>query len=178
MPATSSTFSSTLLQTLGEERQVFSPQDKTGMAHFTYRSPDGKWVLIPKMQSTGGWTPCHLVPFRGGVAKFVGPQKESCNSAAWSPDGKWMYFDSDAGGHGVHVWRQAFPDGEPEQITVGPTEQQGIAIAADGRSFVSAVGNNQRSVWVHDQQGDRQISSEGCAYARNCRPTAASCFTW
>jgi hypothetical protein len=34
----------------------------------------------------------------------------------------------------------AFPDGAPEQITWGPTEEEGIAMAPDGRSFIAAVG--------------------------------------
>ena len=38
-----------------------------------------------------------------------------------------------------HIWRQRFPDGKPEQITFGPTAEQGIAMAPDGRSFVTAV---------------------------------------
>jgi hypothetical protein len=53
---------------------------------------------------------CQLVPFSGGAAWSVGPQSGSCDYAAWSPDGKWMYFDSDAGSKGYHIWRQAFPD--------------------------------------------------------------------
>ena len=63
----------------------------------------------------------------------VGPPRQ-CTFAAWSPDGEWMYFSSDAGGI-FHIWRQRFPDGQPEQITSGPTEEEGIAMAPDGRSF-------------------------------------------
>ena len=38
-----------------------------------------------------------------------------------------------------HIWRQRFPDGQPEQMTSGLTEEEGIAMAPDGRSFVTAV---------------------------------------
>src|SRR4030095_7603061 len=69
----------------------------------------------------------------------------------------WMYLNSDAGGVN-HIWRQRFPDGAPEQITFGPTAEQGIAMAADGRSFVSAVAMQDMSIWLHDASGERQIS--------------------
>ena len=87
----------------------------------------------------------------------VGPPGAACTFAAWSPDGKWMYLTSKAGGL-FHIWRQRFPDGQPEQLTSGPTEEEGIAMAPDGRSFVTAVGLQSSSIWLHDARGERQIS--------------------
>ncbi len=145
-----------------EQRDVYVPPSETGMAHFSYLSPDSKWVLIVEM-GDDGMVPCRLVPFSGGAARPVGPQNGGCTDAAWSPDGQWMYFTSDAGGRGYHIWRQAFPDGGPQQLTTGPTQQEGIALEPDGRSFISSVGEDEQTVWVHDHQGDRQISSEGYA---------------
>src|SRR5258708_4842155 len=125
-------------------------------------APYGKWALIVEMD--GAWLPCRLVPMDGSSAGHsVGPQGVACTFAAWSPDGKWMYFSSSAGGS-FHTWRQRFPNGAPEQITSGPTEEEGIAMAADGRSFVTAVGQRQRPVSLHTPSGDRQISLEGYAY--------------
>jgi hypothetical protein len=43
-----------------------------------------------------------------------------------------MYFSADTG-DGFHLWRQRYPNGEPEQITFGPDEDEGIAIAPSGR---------------------------------------------
>jgi len=73
-----------------------------------------------------------------------------------------MYFTSNAV-DANHIWRQPFPDGKPEQITAGPTEEEGIAMAPDGRSFVTAVSLQAASLWLHDSSGDRQISIEGNA---------------
>jgi Tol biopolymer transport system component len=87
---------------------------------------------------------------------------DPCTSAAWSPDGKWMYFAADLG-MGFHIWRQHFPNGQPEQLTSGPTEEEGITVAPDGRSLITSVGGKESSVWVHDAAGDRQISTEGYA---------------
>jgi hypothetical protein len=77
-----------------------------------------------------------------------------------------MYLNSGSGGGG-HIWRQRFSArGEftpPEQITSGPTEEEGISMASDGRSFITAVGLTRSAVWVHDRKGERQISLEGVA---------------
>ena len=93
----------------------------------------------------------------------VGPQG-TCTSAAWSPDGQWMYFGATVGGSS-HLWRQKFPDGAPEQITFGPLEEEGIALAPDGRSLVTSVGTRRSAIWIHDAAGERAISSEGYAAA-------------
>jgi eukaryotic-like serine/threonine-protein kinase len=77
-----------------------------------------------------------------------------------------MYFSSSAG-NAFHAWRQRYSVREtlepPEQITSGPTEEEGLAIAPDGRSFITAVGMKRRSVWLHDSKGERAVSLEGYA---------------
>lgn len=145
------------------ERDVYLPTQEYGMAHRSYPSPDGKWVLVVEMNQDHAWVPCRLVPMDGtSQGHPVGPPGAACTFAAWSPDGRWMYFTSEAGGL-YHIWRQRFPGGQPQQITSGPTEEEGIAMAPDGRSFVTAVGLENVSVWLHDVRGERQISLEGNA---------------
>jgi Tol biopolymer transport system component len=73
-----------------------------------------------------------------------------------------MYFSANTG-NGFHIWRQSFPDGVPEQVTTGATEEEGIEFAPDGRSFVTSVGSSQSTLWVHDSRGERQITAEGFA---------------
>jgi eukaryotic-like serine/threonine-protein kinase len=151
-------------------RDIYLPPHERAMAHRSYLSPDRKSVLIVEMNASGGLGPCRLVPFEGNSsAKPVGPPAAACTFAAWSLDGQWMYFSSNAGGM-YHTWRQRFPDGPPEQITSGPTEEEGITMAPDGRSFLTAVGVRQTSVWVHDGRGDRQISLEGRAFQPKFTP--------
>ena len=141
-----------------EYRRIYFPQDERGMAHLAYASPDRKWALVVEMNPV--WQPCRLIPLDGSSAgRQVGPQGK-CNSAAWSPDGKWMYLGVDVEGN-QHLWRQRFPNGEPEQITSGPTEAEGVAVAPDGRSLITSIGMRQGAVWVHDSRGERPISSEG-----------------
>jgi Tol biopolymer transport system component len=145
-----------------DSRTVYVPPRERGMAHRSAISPDHKWVLVAHMDN-GGWLPCLVVPFGGGSAgRVVGPKGGGCTYAAWSPDGAWMYFSSDAGGR-FHLWRQRFPDGVPQQVTSGATEEEGIAIAPDGRSLITSVGSVQSTVMLHDAKGERQISSENFA---------------
>ncbi len=133
------------------------------MDHFSSLSPDGSQLLLAEM-GFNGWESCRLVPYDGASAgRKVGPERSQCTAARWSPDGRWMYFAADAGG-GFHIWRQRFPDGNPEQLTFGTTEEEGIEFAPDGRSFLTAVGTRQSTLWVHDSRGDRQITSDLYAF--------------
>ncbi len=149
----------------GHSREVYFPPGDRSMAHHSYLSPDGHWVLVVEMDQLGGLLPCRVVPFEGGPAKEVGPPGATCLAGGWSRDGQWVYLDCNAGGK-YHIWRQRFPDGQPEQVTSGPTEEEGIAMAADGKSLLTAVGIEDSTVWIHDQRGeDRQISFQGNADA-------------
>jgi len=143
-----------------DQRDVYLPAHAGGMAHRSYLSPDGRSVLVVEMDHNFFWMPCRLVGADGSPGRQIGPPGGGCTFAAWSPDGRWMYFTSNAGGTN-HIWRQRFPDGQPEQITSGPTEEEGIAMAPDGRSFVTAVAVQNVTAWLHDPNGERQILLEG-----------------
>ena len=146
-----------------KERDVYVPPHDRGMAHRSYLSPNGSNVLVVEMDNDG-WLPCRIVPFDGSSpGRQVGPPKGGCTYAAWSPDGEWMYLNSNAGGAGFHIWRQRFKGADAEQVTFGPTEQEGIAMMPDGRSLVSSVGLVQNSIWLHGPDGERQITSEESA---------------
>ena len=141
-----------------EYRRIYFPQNERGMVHTSFVSPDQKWVLVTEMDPA--WHPCRLVPLDGRSAGWqVGPEG-ACSSAAWSPDGRWMYFAAEVRGE-HHLWRQRFADGNPEQITFGPTHEEGLAMAPDGHSLITSIGTDQSALWIHDQRGDRLISSEG-----------------
>ncbi|MBI3698351.1 MAG: serine/threonine-protein kinase [Acidobacteria bacterium] len=165
----------TALESRAGERDVYVPSHERGMAHRSHLSPDGKSVLVVEMLY-GAWIPCRVVPFDGASpGRPVGPPGSGCTYAAWSPDGKWMYFSSSAGG-AFHLWRQRFPDGTPEQITSGITEEEGLAVASDGRSLLTSAGLRQRAVSIHDANGERQVSLEGYAYYPEFSPDGARLF--
>jgi Tol biopolymer transport system component/tRNA A-37 threonylcarbamoyl transferase component Bud32 len=146
-----------------QSRDVYVPPDHAGgMAHRSYLSPDRRQVLLAEMDRTG-WLPCRVTPFEGGsLGQQVGPAPSRCTDAAWSPDGQWMYFSADTGG-GFHLWRQRAGSGPPEQLTFGPTEEEGIAMAPDGRWLITSAGTRQSTIHVHDAGRGRQLTSEGYA---------------
>ncbi|HUN71250.1 MAG TPA: winged helix-turn-helix domain-containing protein [Steroidobacteraceae bacterium] len=145
-------------------RKIYFPRHERGMAHYSWLSPDRRSVLIVEMDRTGDWQRCRLAPFDGSSPGVeVGP-RGPCTSAAWSPDGRWMYFSATVAGHS-HLWRQRYPRGMPEQITFGPTEEVGVAAAPDGRSLVTSLGLQRQSIWIHDASGERPVTSNGIASA-------------
>lgn len=160
----------TSTESRAQQRTIYMPRaEDAGMAHFSHLSPDRKWILLAEMDASS-WLPCRLTPFDGSSpGKPVGPAPAQCTDAAWSPDGKWMYFTANAG-NGYHIWRQSFPDGQPHQVTSGATQEEGIAFAPDGHSFVTAIGTSQSTLWFHDARGDQQITSEGFALFPSLSP--------
>ena len=149
----------------GRSRDVYLPEGERSMAHHSYLSPDGRWVLVVLMDALGKLTQCRVVPFDGsGKEQLVGPPNATCSAGAWSPDGKWIYLTSNAGGR-FHIWRQRFPGGQPEQVTSGVTEEEGIAMEKDGKALLSSVGTIDAALWIKDEKGERQVSAEGNTFA-------------
>jgi Tol biopolymer transport system component len=154
----------TATQNRADARTIYIPRHERGMAHYSYLSPDRQSVLVVEMAATGAWAPCRLVPFDGSSqGRQVGPAGE-CRSAAWSPDGRWMYFSAFVDGIS-HLWRQRFPNGSPEPLTSGTaTDEEGVAVAPDGASLITALGRRQSSIWIRDRNGERLLSGEGYAF--------------
>jgi len=163
----------TAKESRAEERAIYFPANERAMAHYSWLSPDRDWVLIVEMNGgVQAWQRCRVVPMDGSSAGVqVGPQG-ACTAAAWSPDGRWMYLNVGVDGS-KHLWRQRWghggghgaPQGEPEQITFGPTEEEGVAVAPDGKSLIASVGVRQSSVWTHDVAGSHAVSLEGSAWS-------------
>ena len=141
-------------------RELYFPPHERGMAHYSYASPDRTSALVVEMNGQGNWAVCQLISLNGRFqARPVGPEG-ACTSAGWAPDGSWMYFIATIEGQS-HLWRQRFPNGRPEQITFGPMEEEGVAVEPDGRSVITSIGVRASAIWIHDDQGERSLSSEG-----------------
>ncbi|MGA7522051.1 MAG: winged helix-turn-helix domain-containing protein [Acidobacteriaceae bacterium] len=141
-------------------REIYFPVHERGMAHYSFPSPDRRWALVVEMDGNGLWAPCLLVGLRGqGSPRWVGPAG-ACTSAGWSPDGSWMYFTVTVEGQS-HIWHQRFPQGGPEQITFGPTDEDGVAVEPAGHALITSVGVQESALWIHDRSGERPLSSEG-----------------
>jgi Tol biopolymer transport system component len=155
----------TSTETRANHREIYFPAHERAMAHYSTLSPDNASILVVQMSRTGGWESCRVVPFDGSSAgREVGPPGE-CRAAAWSPDGQWMYFTVDDGAVS-HLWRQRFPNGAVEPITSSPTaDEQGVAIDPKGRWLITSIGRRSSALWWRDAAGDRQLTTEGFAWA-------------
>jgi serine/threonine protein kinase/Tol biopolymer transport system component len=143
-----------------DEREVYFPNHEAGMAHYSYPSPDQHSILIVEMDRVGTFQRCRVVPMDGSsTGTQVGPEG-ACIAGAWSPDNRWMYFNVEVEGS-THLWRQRVPDGIPEQITSGPTEEEGVAMGPDGKYLITSIGVRQSAVFTHDPSGDHPVSVEG-----------------
>ncbi|HEY1758192.1 MAG TPA: protein kinase [Bryobacteraceae bacterium] len=144
----------------GDEHEVYFPDHERAMAHYSYPSPDQHSILIVEMDRQGTFQRCRVVPIEGGSAGTqVGPSG-ACIAGAWSPDNRWMYFNVEVEGS-THLWRQRVPNGPPEQITFGPTEEEGLAMGPDGKYLITSIGVRRSSVSTHDASGDHPVSVEG-----------------
>ena len=56
------------------------------------------------------------------------------------------------------------------EVTFGAVSEEGIQFAPDGRSFVTSIGTSQSTLWIHDERGDRQITSEGYGFMPSISP--------
>ncbi len=160
--------------TIGSEfRERYFPRHERAMAHYSAVSPDHRAALVVEMDENGQWAPCRLISLNGSFdAGPIGPPGR-CTSVGWSPDGSWMYFTASLDEHS-HLWRQRFPGGEPELITPGPIEAEGVAVEKNGRSIITSMGVHESSVWIHDLNGERSLSSEGEIVADISRPSFAA----
>jgi hypothetical protein len=84
-----------------------------------------------------------------------------------------MYFTASVDGHS-HLWRQRFQGGEPKLMTPGPIEAEGIAVEKDGGSIITSMGVHESSIWIHDPNGERSLSSEGEIVADISPPSFAA----
>jgi len=141
-------------------QDLYAPEHERGMAHYSYPSPDKRWAIVVEMNGNGEWAPCRLIAIEGEhQTRSVGPAG-GCTSAGWSPDGHWMYFVAHVSGR-AHLWQQRFPEGVPEQITSGPTEEDGIAVEPGGHSLITSLGVYQTEMVFHDEKGDHPLPSDG-----------------
>ena len=145
------------------------------MAHRSYLSPDGKWMMAVEM--AGSWLPCRLVPFDGSSLASLSDRSGQCTDAAWSPDGNGCISPRiPAPAH--TSWRQRFPDGTPEQVTFGVTEEEGIHFAPDGRSFVTSIGRVRAPSGCTIRAARGRSPPRATPSGRRFLPMVRSCTTW
>lgn len=107
-------------------------------------SPDGKMlvytVTTPDVEANRNFSDLWIVPVAGGTPKQLTTDPASDRHAVWSPDGKWIAFESTRSGE-PQVWLMR-PDGsEQKQLTTISTGASTTYWSPDGKmiAFVSDV---------------------------------------
>ena len=97
-------------------------------------SPDGQWALVVEDDSTGQLV---LLPTRtGGVRRIPrGPIAEYLDWAAWSPDGRRIYFAGREASDVRRTYVQDVDGGEPRAVT--PEGFVGLLLSPDGRTVAT-----------------------------------------
>ncbi len=100
---------------------------ESGPAYFHGWSPDGKTISYTAQQ--GDKFEAYTVPVTGGAGKLLAPGSDV---AEYSPDGQWIYFQSERTGH-MQLWRMR-PDGSgQEQILTEGSVDWFPHISPDGK---------------------------------------------
>jgi TolB protein len=99
----------------------------TGPAYFHGWSPDGKTISFTRQH--GDDFDSYTIPVAGGAESLLASKSDV---AEFSPDGQWIYFQSDRTGH-TQIWRM-HPDGSAqEQLLVSDTSDWFPHISPDGK---------------------------------------------
>jgi len=87
----------------------------TAWSYFHGWSPDGKTIAFTRPDHKGGGN-IFMMPVEGGAEKALTTGSGISDDPDYSPDGKWIYFNSDRGGS-MQIWKMR-PDGSgAEQVT-------------------------------------------------------------
>src|SRR5204862_5245252 len=93
-------------------------------------SPDGRSIAFDC--NTGGAYQVYVVPSSGGRPRVLTSGTASNFGAAWSLDGRWIYFSSVRDGN--DIWRVPSAGGEAERVTphLGAVH---AALSPDGKTL-------------------------------------------
>jgi dipeptidyl aminopeptidase/acylaminoacyl peptidase len=101
-------------------------------------SPDGNTLAVVLQQTH--WDKIWLIPSTGGQPKELTFGAGEDEEPAYSPDGKWIAFESNRGvAEERHVWVVSASGGEPHRLTSLTGIENEARWSADSRSIVFAL---------------------------------------
>ena len=101
----------------GDARQI-TVDSRHGANHPEW-SADGTQIAYSTATGPGLFSAADniwVVPVDGGVSRQLTTDPDDDNVASWSPDGRWLAFQSNRGG-GYDIWVMPAAGGTPYQIT-------------------------------------------------------------
>src|SRR6185312_11618611 len=86
----------------------------------------------------------------GGVPLRDSAGVASAATAAWSPDGHWIYYRARLDGR-IDVWRAAADSVTAERVTSGDADVRDFALSDDGRVLMYSIGPTREEVAAAEQ---------------------------
>jgi TolB protein len=103
-------------------------------SYFHSWSPDGKTIAFARPHPGGGdfWS----IPVDGGPETRLTTSIGISDDPDYSPDGQYIYFNSDRGGGTMQIWRIHADGSQPEQITSDERNNWTPHVSPDGKWMV------------------------------------------
>ena len=155
-PETSGRSSVYVLPATGGTPRMVTPLQPS---YFHGWSPDGKWLVYAggrkeKAEDKVDKYDIYKISIDGGPETKLGAAGGRSDGPEYSPDGKWIYFNSTRNGL-MQIWRMK-PDGtDPEQVTSDEYNNWFPHISPDGK-------------WIVMISYGREISPEDHPYYKHC----------
>jgi len=94
-------------------------------------SPDGKTIVYTYQK--GGYFQLFLYDLASRKERQLTDSAGDKSFPAWSPEGKWIVYSSNAGGSPYQIWRMPAAGGEEKQLTTGYERMGHPFYSPDGR---------------------------------------------
>ncbi|MDQ3373160.1 MAG: serine/threonine-protein kinase [Acidobacteriota bacterium] len=137
--ATSHTIPNSSLWIIDVETGNKKPLDTKGDAVQPNWSPNGKRITYWFIEE-GKLGEIATIPAGGGEPVVIARDAAMDWNPVWSPDGKYVYFGSDRGGH-MNIWRVAVDEetgavsAEPEAVSTPSTFVRHLSFSRDGKTL-------------------------------------------
>lgn len=121
-------------------------------------APDGRSLIAVAVREEGGdhGEQMTVLPVTGGAARALGPASARARSPSWSPDGRWVVFESDSRSF-RDLYRIAADGSGPRRLTDNREGNFDPAVSPDGKSIAFASSRDgDAEVYVMRADGGGQ----------------------
>lgn len=126
-------------------------------------SPDGRWLAYTRLGENRAWN-IWIVPAAGGQPVNVTRLNATHTQPAWSPDGKYLFFQSNRDGDGLYVLPLTKEPARTDDVDIKfekPAEPLKVGIDFDD------IARRIRKVSSQNPTADLTVSAEGRIFFRS-----------
>ena len=123
-------------------------------------SPDGKWIAYTRRSGNGAYN-IWIIPAEGGEAVNVTRLNAGHSNPAWSPDGKYLFFQSDRDGAGLYAMAlkgEGFRKGDVDFKYEKPADP--VKVEIDFTDITRRI----RKISTQNPDGDITLTKDGAIY--------------